>query len=164
MWSYLKQKHALPNSVEQLIEQNKKLLYSEFKKINKLKPMPGLLPFLQKTAGLPLAVASSTHSKLVILILNKLGIRDYFDSILGGENVTNPKPSPEIFLKSAEFLHTKPANILVIEDSANGVNAAKMAGMYCAALQTNSTSKQDINKADLTVKSFFELQNKIILD
>lgn len=163
MWSYLKQKHKLSASVKHLIQNNNQLLYNEFGKMKKLEPMPGLLFFLEKSSNLPLSVASSTHSNLVNLILQKLGIIEYFDSILGGENVEKPKPDPEIFLKSAAALHTTPENILVIEDSANGVNAAKAAGMYCAALQTETSSQQNINKADLLINSFKQLLKEIIL-
>jgi HAD superfamily hydrolase (TIGR01509 family) len=163
LWGYLKHKHKLSASLEQLIQTNNQLLYEEFSKMKNLEPKPGLLFFLEKSSELPLAVASSTHSNLVNLILQKLGIIEYFNSILGGENVARPKPNPEIFLKSATVLHTTPENILVIEDSANGVNAAKAAGMHCAALQTDASSQQNINKADLVIKSFWQLQKEIIL-
>lgn len=85
-----------------------------------------LLEFL-KSWGLFTAVASSTRSEVVLNQIKDAGLAKYFDRIIGGDMVTKSKPEPDIFLKAAEGLEFE--EIYVIEDSFNGIRAAKKAGM-----------------------------------
>ena len=87
-----------------------------------------LLGYL-KSAGVPMAIASSTKSSDVKMELDEAGLLKYFDKVIGGEMVERSKPEPDIFLKAAEELGMEPENCLVIEDSHNGVRAAYTAGM-----------------------------------
>ena len=87
-----------------------------------------LLKFL-KGQGYPLALASSTPTDLVRQELSEAGILEYFDRIVGGDQVSRSKPNPDIFLRAAELLNSDPARCIVIEDSFNGIRAAKAAGM-----------------------------------
>ena len=82
--------------------------------------------------GLKLAIGSS--SKNAKLILERLGLKDYFDAVSDGTNITRSKPDPEVFLKAAEFLHMAPADCLVVEDARAGVDAAKAGGFDSAGL------------------------------
>lgn len=161
MWTKLKKKYDIRKEVSELKKINNAALFKEISNRQNLELMPGLDTFLEKAKYLPLAVASSTNSKLVHLILNKLSILSYFDSILCGDEIEKLKPHPEIFLKSSEKLNINPTDILVIEDSLNGIFAAKAAGMFCVALQSDFTGKQDLKKADIIVKNFKELQDII---
>lgn len=77
----------------------------------------------------PVALASSTKSGLVMKMLGDAGLSSYFDAIICGDMVSHSKPHPEIFLKAADALGTAPADCYVIEDSFNGVRAAHAAGM-----------------------------------
>ena len=61
------------------------------------------------------------------------GLRQHFDSVIYSDDVVRVKPDPELYLLTASTLGTAPGNILVIEDSANGVAAAKDAGASCVA-------------------------------
>ncbi|MDY6916211.1 MAG: HAD family phosphatase, partial [Candidatus Cloacimonadota bacterium] len=161
MWTELKKKHDIRKEVSELKKINNEALFKEISNLQNLELMPGLDTFLEKAKHLPLAVASSTNSKLVHLILKKLSIISYFDSILCGDEIEKLKPHPEIFLKSSEKLNISPADILVIEDSLNGIIASKAAGMFCAALQSDFTEKQDLKKSDIIIKNFKELQDII---
>jgi HAD superfamily hydrolase (TIGR01509 family) len=87
-----------------------------------------LLKFL-KQQGYPLAIASSTPTEIVRQELSAAGLLDYFDRIVGGDQVSRSKPNPDIFLRAAELLRTEPSRCIVIEDSFNGIRAAKAAGM-----------------------------------
>lgn len=82
--------------------------------------------------GLKLAVGSS--SKNAKFILERLGLKDYFDAVSDGTNISRSKPDPEVFLKAAEFLHTAPADCLVVEDAKAGIEAAKAGGFDSAGL------------------------------
>lgn len=80
-----------------------------------------------------IAVASSTRKERVLQLLEEAKIKDKVNYIIGGDQVENSKPNPEIFLKAAKGLEVKPENCLVIEDSDAGItaaHAAKMVGIH----------------------------------
>lgn len=87
-----------------------------------------LLEFLKGT-GLKLAVASSTRREVVEKELSEGGLINYFDAVIAGDMVARSKPEPDIFLKACEVLGVEPKRTLAIEDSYNGIRAAKSAGM-----------------------------------
>lgn len=80
--------------------------------------------------SVPLALASSTDSAVVRRELEEAGLLRYFDAVIGGDQVHVSKPNPEIFLLAAQALGTAPENCFVIEDSFNGIRAARAAGMH----------------------------------
>ena len=92
-----------------------------------------ILDYLQ-SRGIPCAVGSSTNHTEVEKRLEQNGLRDYFDVVVGGDYVENAKPAPDIFLKCAEYLQLDPRNCLVIEDSVNGLRAAKAARMQAVMI------------------------------
>ncbi len=85
-----------------------------------------------RAMGLKLAIGSS--SKNAPLILERIGLPDYFDAISDGNNIENSKPHPEVFLKAAEYLGLEPEACLVVEDAKAGLEAAIAGGMDCAAI------------------------------
>ncbi|MFT3985628.1 MAG: beta-phosphoglucomutase [Lachnospiraceae bacterium] len=85
-----------------------------------------------RVRGHLLAVGSS--SKNAKLILNKLGLGDFFDTVSDGNNITKSKPDPEVFLKASSYLGLAPKDCLVVEDAVAGLEAAKAAGMDAAAI------------------------------
>ena len=109
-----------------------------------------------------LSIASSSPKKLIELITERLQIRHYFDILISGEEVENGKPHPDIFLKAASFYQKAPKFFTVIEDSTNGILAAKAAGMKCIAYRNPNSGKQDLSKADLIIDSFSELNIEVI--
>jgi beta-phosphoglucomutase len=103
-----------------------------------LEPLPGLLDFLEqaRALGIPLAVASSAHKPNIDYTLDGLGIRAYFQEIIGEEQVAHPKPDPEIYLTTAARLGTSPQCCIVFEDSAVGIRAALGAGARVIGVAT----------------------------
>ncbi len=89
----------------------------------------GVPEFLEavKKSGIPVALASSTRTQIVVKELQAHGLLDYFTKVVGGDQVKRSKPSPDIFLKAAYELGLDSEDCLVIEDSANGVKAADRA-------------------------------------
>lgn len=85
-----------------------------------------------RNRGAKLAIGSS--SKNAKFILGQLGIGDYFDAISDGNNISNSKPDPEVFVKAAAFVNEKPENCMVVEDAKAGLEAAIAGGMDCAAI------------------------------
>ncbi len=90
--------------------------------------------------------------------MRSLHIYEFFDVIISGEEVSNSKPAPDIFLKAAEELKIDPIDCVVLEDSSNGVKAAKAAGMKCIAYKNPNSGIQDISLADCAVNTLVKLE------
>jgi beta-phosphoglucomutase len=117
-----------------------------------IKSLPGAVELIKslKEYGIKSAIASSAPLENIQIIIRGLGIEDCFQAIAWGREVTEGKPSPQIFLLAAEKLETYPGNCVVIEDSIAGVAGAKRAGMKCVAV-ANSHSRISLKEADLVV-------------
>lgn len=102
--------------------------------------VPGVLALRQflEDAQIKMAVASSTYRAEVLFRMEKAGLTDLFSTVLGGDDVFQPKPAPDIFLKAAAALQMEPADCLVLEDSQSGVLAARAAGMQVFVVQNLS--------------------------
>ena len=85
-----------------------------------------------RAKGLLLAIGSS--SKNAPFILHQIGLEGYFDAVSDGNNISRSKPDPEVFQKAAEFVHTDPADCLVVEDAVSGAEAGHNAGMKVACV------------------------------
>ncbi len=154
MWGYIKKKGQLEQDIPDLIALEKEAKFETLSS-GELTPNPGLFELLDtiKSNGITCSIASSGLMKNIKVILPKLGVEDYFGYIVSGEMVTNGKPAPDIFLKSAEPFGVDPENCLVIEDSRNGTLAAEAAGMTCVGYVNEGSGPQDLSKADLIVDS-----------
>lgn len=123
-----------------------------------IQPLPGaveLLKALEKN-GIPSALASSAPPENVKIIVGGLGIESFFQAVACGREVTEGKPSPQVFLLAAEKLKADPAGCVVIEDAIAGVAGAKRAGMKCVAV-TNSHSGDSLQEADLVVSTLEDI-------
>ena len=120
------------------------------------KPLPGLDALIKEchAAGIPMAVASSAMRKNIEFVVDALGYRPYFRAIVSGDEVTHPKPDPEIYLKVAEQLDIDPAEAVAFEDSYVGIGAVKNAGMKCVAIASTFPIETLEPLADLAVPSF----------
>ena len=107
-----------------------------------------------KSRGYPLALASSSSEKVIEAELKKIGLYDHFDLIFSGDGMKRGKPFPDIFIETARRLETAPADCLVVEDSHNGVVAAKAAGMKCIGYINETSGEQDLTAADMIIDDF----------
>ncbi|MDQ2931798.1 MAG: HAD family phosphatase [Gemmatimonadota bacterium] len=96
--------------------------------------------------GYPVGIATMSHRKHAVLVLERLGLTGEVDVLVTREDVRLAKPSPEIFLFIAEKLGAKPRDCFVLEDSLPGVRAANAAGMCCVAM-TNDMTRNAIHAA-----------------
>ena len=101
-----------------------------------------------KRAGYPVGIATMSHRKHAALVLERLGLDGEFDVLVTREDVKDPKPSPEIYLLTAERLGAGPRDCFVLEDSVPGIRAANAAGMTCVAI-TNDLTRAAVRAADL---------------
>lgn len=158
MWAELRNKYRLIESVEEILE--KQLYYKKHLIGNKkLEPIDGIRELLDelKSSRIRIGLASSSSKEFIEFILNNLGIKEYFEVIISGEDVKKGKPAPDIFQKASEVLDVEPSNCLVIEDSGHGVKAAKLAGMKCIGFNNPGSGKQDLSLADAVVCSIREI-------
>ena len=114
-------------------------------------------------AGVPLGLATSSHPPVMNAILDNFEIRKYFTSVISGGELPESKPNPAIYLISAERLGAKPENCCVLEDTTNGILAAKRAGMYCIAFHNPHSGEQDLSLADRVVEKMAEIEVEELL-
>lgn len=103
-----------------------------------------------------LAIASGSPRELILKILARFGWTDYFACVVSSEEVARGKPDPDVFLEAAARLQCAPAHTLVIEDSLNGVLAAKRAGMRCFAV-SRAANAELVALADGVFRTLGEL-------
>jgi HAD superfamily hydrolase (TIGR01509 family) len=99
-------------------------------------PIPGALELIAalRRRGVSLALASSSPRRFIERVLRCLGLAQAFDVVVSADDVTRGKPAPDIFLAVAERLGVPPSACVVIEDSGNGMLAARRAGMTVVGL------------------------------
>ena len=117
----------------------------------KLQAFPGVLELVEtcRKAGLCVAVASSADGNKVSINLQKIGLpAESWDAVISGELVEHKKPAPDIFLLAAKKLAIEPAECVVVEDAANGIQAAKAAGMRSVGVAHTLPAK-DLQAADV---------------
>ncbi|MGB4846958.1 MAG: beta-phosphoglucomutase [Saprospiraceae bacterium] len=101
--------------------------------------LPGALSFLSASKDLGLLLALGSASKNARPVIEKLGVKDYFDAILDGNDAKASKPDPEIFINASAALKLDPAQVVVFEDAVKGVQSALSAGCYAVGIGDPST-------------------------
>ena len=102
--------------------------------------------------GLRLGVASSSSRAWVTGHLERLGLAG-FDCVRCRDDVAHAKPDPELYLAACACLRVEPRDAVALEDSANGIAAAKAAGLRCVAIPNGMTAGLDLSAADLRIDS-----------
>lgn len=122
--------------------------------------LPGVVPLLQQAQArhIPCAVASA--SKNAPLILEKLGVRAYFATIVDPDSLSKGKPDPEIFLAAADSIGVLPQNAIGFEDAQSGIDGLKAAGIYAVGL----SASQPLLGADMQVSEMTELSVNALLN
>ncbi|HMF78434.1 MAG TPA: HAD family phosphatase [Bryobacteraceae bacterium] len=115
--------------------------------------IPGLLEFLERHRGEPMAIGSNAEPENIEFVLERFGLRPYFPVAVNGMQVARPKPFPDIYLEAAKRLGVKPRNCIVFEDSPTGVEAGRAAGMRVVGVETTPTDFQGI---ELRIKDFLD--------
>lgn len=107
--------------------------------------------------GLTLVLASSASMLNINRIFKRFNLDQYFKAKISGADLKASKPHPEIFIKASELAGEQPENCMVIEDSTNGIAAAKGANIYCVGYKSPNSANQDYSRADLVIDSFDEI-------
>ncbi|MBI4348550.1 MAG: HAD family phosphatase [Elusimicrobia bacterium] len=123
--------------------------------------MPGFADLLDALRGdrLSVGLASSSPDEWVNLVLARFALR--FDAVADADDVGGVgKPHPAVYLAACKALSLDPGECVAIEDSRNGIAAAKAAGMACVGLRNGFNAEQEFSAADLEVSSLTELTPK----
>lgn len=118
------------------------------------KPKPGILRLLDqfKSRGLPIGLASGSEYEIIDTVLHRLGIRGYFQTIVSTEEFPLGKPHPAVYLEACKRLSIPSASAIALEDSVNGMVAAKAARMTCVVIpEGNSIHDQRFGLADAVI-------------
>jgi len=147
--------------IDKLLEEKIRIHLALTPKIRLFDGALNLLEVLKPSVKM--ALATMSNRKVIEKTLREKRILDYFDFMITADEVENPKPDPEAFLKCAEAMRCKPERCVVVEDSIFGVIAARRAGMKCIAIPSGFYSKSDLEKErpDLIVDSIKE-KDKIL--
>ena len=128
--------------------------------------LPGVEQTLQEARrmGLKLGLASSSTCKWVNGHLRERGLRPYFEVVRAADDVRLTKPDPELYLAVLSALGVCGAEAVALEDSPNGIRAAKAAGMTCVAVPNHLTRQLTLDEADLRLESLAEMSLESLLE
>jgi putative hydrolase of the HAD superfamily len=143
-------------SLEQVREQYNQEMHEV---VEQSAPMEGVIELIDqaKSHGILLAVGSSSNKAWVYPKLKHFGIIDKFDTIVTCDDVSQAKPSPEIFLTILDRLQVKPENALVLEDSKNGCLASRNAGIRVVLVPNDITRLENNPYADEELSSLRQI-------
>ena len=158
MWEKVKRDAQRTESVEELMQFHRDYFFKRLPEV-KVPLVPHVKEVLEKfkNEGKHLSLASSSGRKLIDIFTQQTNIAHYFEVIMSGDDVQYSKPNPEIFLKVAQWYGLPATQFTVIEDSTNGVKAAKSANMKCIGFDNPLSGGQDLSQADLLIHSMQEL-------
>jgi len=157
MWKILVDEFNLDKNPKMISIESDRRFIEALLSTDKVKLFDGVKDVLMKLERLeiPLALASSSSKGVVNAVLKKFELEDIFTVVVTGSDVQNSKPHPEIFLKASQMLNVLPSYCVIVEDSPNGVKAAKLAGISCIGFSPEQ-NKHDISHATYIMKSFRE--------
>ena len=155
----LKEAFQLEQEVEDLIQRKRTIFNDAFDSKEDLDLLEGVKNLIQDlhANGIQLIVASSASKVTIDRVFTRFGLHEYFSHIVSGEDFPKSKPHPAIFEHAASLSIAPKENCIVIEDSTNGVRAAKAAGIFCVGYNSLHSKDQDLTEADIVINHFAEL-------
>ena len=163
-WIRVKELRDVPQTPAELLagynEVVKEVLRSD------LTARPGVRALIAEAQrrGLPIAVASSSLREWVNLKLSVIGLTDAFPIALGGDDIENGKPAPDIYIKAARLIGLEATDCIAIEDSPIGLAAASASGAYTVCTLTDSTRHLDLSDADVIIENLEEFDYALLAD
>jgi HAD superfamily hydrolase (TIGR01509 family) len=160
----LKNLFPIDGEVEDLIQRKRTLFNDAFDSKEDLYLIDGVEQLIQDlhSNGMQLILASSAAKVTIERVFNRFNLHQYFTHIVSGEDFPNSKPDPAIFEYAASLSVAPKENCIIIEDSTNGVKAAKGAGIFCVGYNSFNSKLQDLSLANVVVNDFEELNFEII--
>jgi HAD superfamily hydrolase (TIGR01509 family) len=162
--TFLCQHFDLNTCVETLVQIKRSSFTRLFFEDNSLELLSGVEELIKDyhKHGLTLILASSASMFTINNVMERFNLNPFFKDKLSGADLQASKPHPEIFIKAAEAANCKPSECLVIEDSTNGIIAAKDANIYCVAYKSEHSKNQDYSRADKVISDYKSIRyNKV---
>jgi HAD superfamily hydrolase (TIGR01509 family) len=158
-WSrYLHDELHVPDPPEEISAEVVRRLASRYRE--RVPVLPGAREAVERLAARwPLGLASSSNRELIDLALELMGVRHFFTATVSSEEVARGKPAPDVYLEAARRLGIDPARAAAIEDSHNGIRAARAAGMRVIAIPNEHfpPNEDALAQADVVLDSLAEL-------
>ncbi len=160
----LKEKFQLEQEVEDLIQRKRSIFNDAFDTKEDLELLEGVRALIEDLHqnGIQLIVASSASKVTIDRVFTRFGLHDFFTHIVSGEDFPKSKPHPAIFEHAASLSIAPKENCIVIEDSTNGVKAAKAAGIFCVGYNSEHSKDQNLDEADRVINHFNELNAEVV--
>lgn len=147
---------SLTTTPESLMKKKREFFKDLFFNDDGLQLIDGVLELIKDYYNnkLTLVLASSASMTTINNVFTRFDLNQYFKAKISGADLKASKPHPEIFEKASRLAGFAQENCIVIEDSTNGIQAAKAAGSYCIGFDSFHSKNQDYSKADLVVSDF----------
>ena len=159
VYQHLKEQYALTDSVDELMARKREFFNRAFDEKPDLELLPGVRQLIEDLHQhqIQLILASSASNGTIDRVMRRFALYPYFPHTISGEDFVRSKPDPAIFEHAASLSMAPQSECLVIEDSANGVAAAKAAKLYCIGYSSEHSPLQDLSQADKVIHHFSEL-------
>ncbi len=159
VYQKLKDFFNLPDEIDDLVQAKRELFNDAFDTNQDLCLLDGVFNLIQELHknGMQLILASSSSKVTIEKVFSRFKLHSYFTAIVSGEDFEFSKPHPAIFDYAASLSKWQKNNCIVIEDSTNGIKAAKAAGIYCIGYQSLHSKLQDYSLADTVISDFRDL-------
>lgn len=160
----LKDLYPIALNHEELLEENDRYFFDAFDTNEELEMLPGVKNLIIDlyNNGMKLILASSASKRKIEKVFDRFDLHQYFDFKISGEDFEFSKPHPAIFQEAVMKSGFTKEECIVIEDSTNGIKAAKAAGIYCIGYTGEDTMGQDTSLADRIITDFKELNFETI--
>ncbi len=160
------QHFSISETPENLVSIKRKHFKYLFENDNDLALLDGVHELIKDyhANGLTLILASSASMPNINRIFERFDLDKYFKAKISGADLKASKPHPEIFIKASELAGEHTDHCMVIEDSTNGIAAAKAANIYCVGYKSPHSANQDYGKADRVITSFDEIKFSSLKD
>ena len=160
----LKTLFKMEQDVEDLIQRKRTIFNEAFDTKEDLELLGGVENLIKEfhQKGMQLILASSASKVTIERVFSRFKLHQYFTHIVSGEDFPKSKPDPAIFEYAASLSIAFKENCIVIEDSTNGVKAAKAAGIYCVGYNSIHSKLQDLSAADVVINHFNEIDYETV--
>jgi HAD superfamily hydrolase (TIGR01509 family) len=155
----LKEVYVIEQDVEDLIQRKRTIFNDAFDSKADLELLEGVENLIKDLHqnGMQLILASSASKVTIERVFRRFKLHDYFTHLVSGEDFPKSKPHPAIFEHAASLSIAPKENCIVIEDSTNGIKAAKAAGIFCVGYNSIHSEAQNLSEADVVINHFNEL-------
>lgn len=160
VYQKIKDIFGIEGEIHDLVQTKRNLFNDAFDTKEDLFLLDGVEDLIQQLhlKGKQLILASSASKVTIERVFNRFNLYPYFSHIVSGEDFPQSKPNPAIFIEAVRLSNSSKEQCIIIEDSTNGIQAAKAAGVYCVGYKSENSKNQNYSLADQVIRHFSELK------